>query len=213
MQSYYAARAGEYDSVYQKPERQADLREIEQWLPSVFSGATVLEVACGTGYWTQFIAPVASSVVAIDSAPETFHIAEKRVLASNVMFQVGDAYAPRQDGRNFDAAFAGFWFSHVPLERQREFLGGLNAVLQPGAKVVLLDNLFVAGSSSAIAEQDSVGNTFQSRKLDDGSTHRVLKNFPTDAQLFALLESGLGRSAEYIRWRFYWALVYLVPEL
>ncbi|HEY2560202.1 MAG TPA: class I SAM-dependent methyltransferase [Caldimonas sp.] len=212
MQSYYAARAGEYDSVYQKPERQADLRDIERWLPPVLSGATVLEVACGTGYWTRFIAPVASSVVAVDSAPETLRIAGQRVLASNVAFQVGDAYALRSDGPTFNAAFAGFWFSHVPLERQREFLGGLNAVLQPGAKVVLLDNLFVEGSSSAIADQDGTGNTYQSRKLDDGSTHRVLKNFPTDTQLFALLDSGLGRSAEYIRWRFYWALVYLVPE-
>ncbi len=213
MQSYYAARAGEYDSVYQKPERQADLREIERWLPAVLFGATVLEVACGTGYWTQFIAPVASSIVAIDSASETLAIAERRVLASNVEFQVGDAYALRPDSRGFDAAFAGFWFSHVPLARRREFLGGLNAVLRPGAKVVLLDNLFVAGSSSAIAEQDGSGNTYQSRTLNDGSTHRVLKNFPAEAQLFALLESGLGRSAEYIRWRFYWALVYLVPEL
>ena len=31
---YYAARAGEYDRIYAKPERQADLRAIEKWLPS-----------------------------------------------------------------------------------------------------------------------------------------------------------------------------------
>jgi demethylmenaquinone methyltransferase/2-methoxy-6-polyprenyl-1,4-benzoquinol methylase len=31
MQDYYAARAREYDEVYRKPERQADLREIERW--------------------------------------------------------------------------------------------------------------------------------------------------------------------------------------
>ena len=186
MQSYYAARAGEYDRVYQKKERQSDLRQIEQWLPSLLSGATVLEVACGTGYWTQFIAPVASVVVAIDSAPETLQIAQQRVNAANVAFQVGDAYAPGETGRSFDAAFAGFWFSHVPLERQREFLAGLNAALTAGARVVLLDNLLVEGSSSAIAEQDGNGNTYQYRKLSNGSTHRVLKNFPTEAQLHAL---------------------------
>ena len=55
MQSYYAARAGEYDAVYEKPERQADLRQIEQWLPSALYGERLLEVACGTGYWTQFL--------------------------------------------------------------------------------------------------------------------------------------------------------------
>ena len=163
MQSYYAARAGEYDGVYQKPERQADLRQIEQWLPSVLSGKTVLEVACGTGYWTQFIAPVASSVVAIDSAPETLRIAERRVPSGNVLFQVGDAYALAQGSRRFSAAFAGFWFSHVPLERQREFLRGLNSALEPGAKVVLLDN-----RSSKAALRRSPGETPTATRTNPG---------------------------------------------
>jgi ubiquinone/menaquinone biosynthesis C-methylase UbiE len=213
LQSYYAARALEYDRVYQKPERQSDLRQIETWLPSVLSGATVLEVACGTGYWTQFFAPVASAVSAIDSSPETLAIARERVAAPHVQFQIGDAYALAHLRGSFSAAFAGFWFSHVPLERQREFLRGLNAVLQPGARVILLDNLFVEGSSSAISEQDSSGNTYQRRSLADGSTHRVLKNFPTEAHLHALAEEGFGESAVCRKWQFYWAFEYLVPEL
>ena len=213
MQTYYAARACEYESVYQKPERQADLRQIKQWLPSLVSGATVLEIACGTCYWTRYIAPVASAVVAIDSAPETLRIAEQRVNSANVLFQVGDAYALTGTGRAFNAAFAGFWFSHVPLERQREFLAGLNAALTPGARVVLLDNLYVEGSSSAIAEQDGHGNTYQYRRLNDGSMHRVLKNFPTEAQLHALAEEGLGKLPAYRRWQYYWAFEYRVAEL
>jgi demethylmenaquinone methyltransferase/2-methoxy-6-polyprenyl-1,4-benzoquinol methylase len=212
MQSYYAARAREYDRVYLKPERQSDLRQIEQWLPSVMAAATVLEVACGTGYWTRFIAPVASAVVAIDSAPETLEIARRRVPAIHTEFHIGDAYALPRFGRSFNAAFAGFWFSHVPLERQREFLMGLNAALAPGARVVLLDNLFVAGSSSDVSEQDANGNTYQNRSLSDGSTHRVLKNFPSEAQLHALVEAGVGASPWYRRWQYYWAFEYRVPQ-
>ena len=211
MQSYYAARAGEYDSVYEKPERQADLRQIEEWLPSVLSGRRVLEVACGTGYWTQFLAPAASSIIAVDSSAETLRIAKQRVPQSTVLFKVGDAYALQNHGHLFSAAFAGFWFSHVPLERQCEFLRGLNEMLEPGAKVVLLDNRFVEGSSSAISERDAAGNTYQSRKLSDGSAHRVLKNFPTEAHLLALIEGGLGQSAVYTCWPFFWALEYRVP--
>lgn len=211
LESYYAARAREYDTVYAKPERQADLRQIERWLPARLSGEAVLEVACGTGYWTRFIAPAAASVLAIDSAAETLRIAEQRVAAANVAFRLGDAYALPAQSPGFSAAFAGFWFSHVPLDRQREFLLGLNAALRAGALVVLLDNLFVAGSSSAISEQDADGNTYQSRKLDDGSTHRVLKNFPTEAQLRALAVTGLGESVSYRTWRYYWAFEYRVP--
>jgi demethylmenaquinone methyltransferase/2-methoxy-6-polyprenyl-1,4-benzoquinol methylase len=211
LQSYYATRAGEYDAIYRKPERQADLRAIEQWLPCVLRGRRVLEIACGTGYWTQFLAPAASSVAAIDSAKETLRIARDRVRQDNVAFAVGDAYAPRQHGRSFDAAFAGFWFSHVPLERRVEFLDALNAALEPGATVVLLDNRFVEGSSTAIAEQDEAGNTYQSRRLGDGSTHRVLKNFPSEAELRALMAAGLGQAFRYTAWTYFWAFEYRVP--
>ena len=77
--AYYSARAPEYDRVYTKPERQSDLRAMQQWLPAQLSGRRILEVACGTGYWTQFVAPVARSIVAIDAAPEPLEIARTRV--------------------------------------------------------------------------------------------------------------------------------------
>lgn len=211
MQSYYASRAREYDTVYTKPERQSDLRKIEKWLPSVLRGRRVLEIACGTGYWTQFLAPVAASIVAIDSAEETLRIARERVASATVSFAVADAYAPGRAGGAFDAAFAGFWFSHVPNERQVEFLAALNAALEPGAKVVFLDNLFVEGSSSPISEQDGRGNTYQSRSLSDGSLHRVLKNFPSEAHLRALVAAGLGGSPRYTCWSYFWAFEYRVP--
>jgi demethylmenaquinone methyltransferase/2-methoxy-6-polyprenyl-1,4-benzoquinol methylase len=212
IQSYYASRAGEYDAIYRKPERQPDLREIEQWLPALLRARRILEIACGTGYWTQFLAPVASSIVAIDSAEETLRIARERVASTNVSFAIGDAYAPGLAGGPFDAAFAGFWLSHVPHERQVEFLTALNAALEPGARVVLLANLFVAGSSSPISEQDERGNTYQSRRLGDGSVHRVLKNFPSETELHALVADGLGRSPRYTRWSYYWAFEYCVPQ-
>jgi ubiquinone/menaquinone biosynthesis C-methylase UbiE len=207
MQSYYAARAPEYDNVYLKPERQADLQRLRDWLPPIFAHARVLEVACGTGYWTQFIAPTAAEVVAIDTSPETLAIAGKRVARSNVRFLVGDAYCLPTNPGGFDAAFAGFWFSHIPKRRQLAFLAGLGRVLDPGATVVLLDNLYVAGSSHPIAERDAEGNTYQSRALGDGSTHRVLKNFPSESELNALVD-GLGSRAIFTCFEYYWAFRY-----
>jgi demethylmenaquinone methyltransferase/2-methoxy-6-polyprenyl-1,4-benzoquinol methylase len=211
MQSYYATRAPEYDNVYLKPERQHDLREIESWLPPIFSNATVLEVACGTGYWTQFIALTAARIVAIDASSETMDIARDRVPASKAKFLVGDAYHLPQNLGKFNAAFAGFWFSHVPKARRREFLHGLNTLLVSGAKVVLLDNLYVEGSSSPITETDTDGNTYQARKLKDNSTHRVLKNFPSEAELQASL-SGLGKLGTLTTWQHFWAFEYVATE-
>ena len=92
LRSYYRSRASEYDQVYLKPERQADLRAIERWLPGKFADATVLEIACGTGYWTRFIAQSAANVVAVDTSPETMRIAGGRVPSGKVQFLVADAY-------------------------------------------------------------------------------------------------------------------------
>ena len=207
MHSYYAARAPEYDRVYLKPERQPDLRAIEAWLPPIFGNARVLEIACGTGYWTQFMARAAAHIVALDLAIETLLIARSRLPANRVNFCVGDAYdLPLRPGC-FEAAFAGFWFSHVPKARRREFLAGLGARLKPGAKVVLLDNRFVEGSSSPITEQDADGNTYQTRILADRSVHRILKNFPSESEMQAML-AGIGEKGHLTRWQYFWAFEY-----
>jgi ubiquinone/menaquinone biosynthesis C-methylase UbiE len=139
LQRYYADRAAEYDLVYERPERQADLAALRAWLPGRFTGAHVLEVACGTGYWTQYVASAAAEVLALDLAPEMLALARSRPANVPVRFLVADAYRLPRGLGGFDAALAAFWFSHVPLARRREFLGGLAAALTPGARVVLAD--------------------------------------------------------------------------
>jgi ubiquinone/menaquinone biosynthesis C-methylase UbiE len=207
MHDYYAARAREYDQIYLKPERQSDLREIERWVPEVLSGRSVLEVACGTGYWTQILAPRCDSVVAIDASPETLLIAQSRVSPDRTHFLLGDAYDLPVASARFNGAFAGFWWSHVPRARINEFLRGFHAALTPGAKVVLLDNRFVPGSSTPISEADGEGNTYQVRSLSDGSSYRVLKNFPSRQELFESV-TGLVSEVNYHEWQSYWALEY-----
>lgn len=206
MQDYYAARAKKYDQVYNKPERQSDLRHMEAWLPKALTGRNVLELACGTGYWTQFYAPAARQVVGIDSSRETLDIAQARIPA-NVQLLEGDAYHLPPLDISFDACFAGFWWSHIPLQRIPAFLESLHASLQPGAKVIFMDNRFVQGSSTPISERTEEGNTYQQRSLDDGSIHRVLKNFPNADELLRNIEP-YSNEASYRQWPYFWALEY-----
>jgi ubiquinone/menaquinone biosynthesis C-methylase UbiE len=209
IHDYYASRAPEYDRVYLKPERQADLAEIRRWLPTLFAGKSLLEIACGTGYWTQYIAPVASTVLAIDASPETLQIARTRVQPDQAEFVTGDAYHLPAAAHGFQSAFAGFWFSHIPKDRIREFLTHLHQALVPGAKVVFLDNRFVEGSSTPISERDELGNTYQTRLLDDGSRHQVLKNFPSQSELRHAIE-GIGVNYRLHEWPYFWAIEYAV---
>src|SRR6202043_371464 len=66
LAEYYQQRAAEYDAVYAKPERQQDLAQLKELLPPLVAGRHVLEIAAGTGYWTQVIAPAAASITATD---------------------------------------------------------------------------------------------------------------------------------------------------
>jgi len=206
LEAYYARRAAEYERIYAKPERQADLALLRARIAALFSGRSVLEVACGTGYWTAVIAPQAKAITAIDAAEETLAIARsKQYPAGRVEFMQGDAYA-LPDGRH-DALFAGFWWSHVPLARLDAFLAGAARAVAPGAVVAFLENRYVEGSSTPLSRRDAEGNTYQTRKLDDGSTHEVLKNFPSERELVERASRyGQQPSVEWLE--YYWLLTY-----
>lgn len=210
MADYYARRAATYERIYFKPERQADLRAMESAMVEPFAGRRVLEIACGTGWWTAHGAQRAASWLATDLNPETMAVARHKPMPASVQFATVDAYTFAELGvQTFDAAFAGCWWSHVPLQRLPVWLDTLHARLEPGSRVVMLDNLYVPGSSTPISRTDEAGNTYQSRPLDDGSVHEVLKNFPTPEQAFSML----GPRAIEPRWTaygHYWVLSYLL---
>jgi ubiquinone/menaquinone biosynthesis C-methylase UbiE len=208
MQAYYAQRAAIYERVYFKPERQTDLRAMEAWLPTVFEGRQVLEIACGTGWWTPHGARDARAWLATDLNPGTMAIAKTKTLPASVQFATLDAYSFKELGsQTFDAAFTGCWWSHVPLARLPQWLALLHSRLLPGARVVMLDNSFVQTSSTPITRQDADGNTYQNRSLDDGSVHEVLKNFPTPEAAIAMLGPRAVRP-QWLSWEHYWALSY-----
>ena len=212
MEKYYARRASEYEAIYRKPERQADLARMQVDIPSLFVDRKVLEIACGTGYWTPLIARQAESVVALDYNEETLAIARaKDYPKGNVEFRQGDAYALPAWPRKFTACYAGFWWSHVPLARADAFLTGLQGRLEPGATVAFMDNRYVEGSSTPLSRKDADGNTYQSRRLADGSRHEVLKNFPTAQELRERLGRN-GRDVRYVEYEYYWLATYRITH-
>ena len=208
MRDYYARRAATYERVYFKPERQADLRAMEAWLGAPFAGREVLEIACGTGWWTPHGAREAASWLATDLNPETMALARTKPLPASVRFAEVDAYTLDGLGvQRFSGAFAGCWWSHVPRAQLAPWLERLHARLDGGARVVLLDNSFVPASSTPLSRRDADGNTYQQRTLDDGSVHEVLKNFPTRGEAIARL-GPRARDVEWIDHAHYWILSY-----
>jgi SAM-dependent methyltransferase len=204
---YYRRRAGEYERIYAWPERQADLDVLRKEIPGRLTGRTVLEIACGTGYWTERIARTAKRVVATDVAPEPMAIARAKDYACPVELRSADAYELAPSLGSFDAAFAGFWWSHVPLSRRAGFLHSLHSRLAAGARVVLFDNRYVEGAMHPLVETDAEGNTYQRRRLADGSDNRVLKNFPSEEELRGCF-AGHAATVEYLPLQYYWLVEY-----
>ena len=128
---YYKRRAAYYERGHHKPERQEDLRAMEAWVKRPFAGRQVLELACGTGWWTPHGAHQAESWLATDLNPETMDLARQKEMPSGVRFAKVDAYTLEGLDRSAsnDAVFAGCWWSHVPLTRLAPWLALVHARL------------------------------------------------------------------------------------
>jgi demethylmenaquinone methyltransferase/2-methoxy-6-polyprenyl-1,4-benzoquinol methylase len=209
MEAYYAARAPYYDAVYLKPERRGDIAFLAAYLPARLAGRDVIEIACGTGYWTQHIAPHAARMVAIDLTAEPLELARLRPGIERVTYLRADAYALPDHVGVFDGAFAGLWLSHVPIASRAPFVAGLHRHLQPGARVIVIDNNEVQLNDFPIVETDGDGNTYQLRTLRDGTVHRVLKNFPGEEELRALVDP-FARTLAWRNLENFWLLEYEV---
>jgi SAM-dependent methyltransferase len=206
MLDYYARRAREYDRIYEKPERQADLATLRTALAGAFSGKAVYEVACGTGFWTEVIEPQCSGVFATDHNDEVLVLARARLEGSTkVVFANADAFAPPPAPFPVTAGFAAFWWSHVRRAELRTFLKTFFARLHPGASFIFLDNSYVPGSSTPLCRTDAEGNTFQLRQLTNGERHEVLKNFPDEAEVRAVL-ADLAAELKWTQLGYYWLI-------
>lgn len=205
LQQYYSARANEYEKVYDKPERQADLRVLHTVVPEYFIGRHVLDVACGTGYWTRRIATRAATVVGCDISPEVLTVARAKHPASlPADYVLCDAFALHRVATRVDAALVGFWWSHILRSDLPRFLTGLHGRLPVGSRVMIVDNRYVAGSNWPLSRTDSEGNTFQRRILEDGTEYEVLKNFSSPDEIREAIMSAGGSEPDIRELPYYW---------
>jgi 2-polyprenyl-3-methyl-5-hydroxy-6-metoxy-1,4-benzoquinol methylase len=169
---YYRRRAGEYDATAYGDVVAARAR-IARLVAEMGPSGTVLEIACGTGLWTEALAGLAETVTAIDVAPEAVAIARDRVRSGNVRFEVADVFSWTTAAR-FDVIFFSAWLSHVPASRFEQFWQMLRGLLAAGGRVLFVDE--------HIEDRDKEtylpgGDEVVQRELQDGSRYRIVKNF------------------------------------
>ncbi|MCI4323662.1 MAG: class I SAM-dependent methyltransferase [Thermoplasmata archaeon] len=195
QRSYYRARAQEYDQWWNREGRYdrggvanaqwlLERHEVEQLFDSLPFGHRVLELAPGTGIWTERLARRGLSVTAVDASEEMLAMNRARLglQSTRVDYRVADLFdwTPTLE---FDAAVICFWISHIPRRKIGQFLSGVAQGVRPGGTVFFLDGLRESSSTAIDHHLPSAENEVMVRRLNDGREFRVVKNFWSSGQL------------------------------
>jgi demethylmenaquinone methyltransferase/2-methoxy-6-polyprenyl-1,4-benzoquinol methylase len=203
--AYYRARAAEYDEWFLRQGRYdrgserngtwfAEVEQVRAELRRLDGLGDVLEIASGTGLWTEQLAPRAAAVHCVDASPETVEMNRRRLgaYASRVTYELADVFQWRP-ARRYDTVFFGFWLSHVPSDRFQAFWGLVADALAPGGRIFLVDSL--ANPTSTARDHRAPAGQEEVRRLNDGREFTIVKRFYEPADLERRLRR-LGWSIE-----------------
>ena len=147
---YYSARAPEYDHwFYRLGKYDHGLAFKQQWeyeaqivrdqLHSAAGLSEILEMAPGTGIWTEQLVKIGDQVTALDASREMIAINQAKLASDKVTFIETDLFA-WQPQQQYDMVFFGFWLSHVPSDKLSSFLRKVHQALKPGGRLFFVDS-------------------------------------------------------------------------
>lgn len=209
LRQYYQERAPEYEQIYYRdvPDRRRELDDIAAELEKLAAGKKILELACGTGYWTQVMTKRASSITATDISSEMITQAKKKEYTCPVDFVQADLEDPPFTPGSFDLVILGFWLSHQPKERYDQLFEAMNDMLRTDGQIWMIDNNPPAEPSSPISTgTDRHGNNLKDRFLDNGKQFTIIKNYFTEQDLRRIFTPLY--SIEILTYgKFYWSVL------
>jgi demethylmenaquinone methyltransferase/2-methoxy-6-polyprenyl-1,4-benzoquinol methylase len=190
---YYRARASEYDATSIPPDGPvaASLRRVEAEVAALGIRGRVLELAAGTGQWTERLVASASELTAVDASPEMLRINAEKVGDRRVRYVVSDVFDLVPEP-TWDVVFFSAWLSHVPATHFDAFWDLVAGLLAPGGRAIVVDE-----AAPGLGGEDWVddhGGVVR-RRLSDGSDYRAVKILWEPAELEQRLRS-MGWEAE-----------------
>ena len=109
------------------------------------------------------------------------------------------------DAAGYGAVVAEFCWSRLKREEQDGFLARLRKVAGKDALLVLLDDVYVEGTSNPVARTDAHGTTYEVVTTDEGQRIERPKSYPTDSALRKRLANA-AKEIRIARWEYFWVL-------
>ncbi|HEX9482132.1 MAG TPA: class I SAM-dependent methyltransferase [Solirubrobacteraceae bacterium] len=195
---YYGARAGEYEDWWFRRGRYAhgdgaeaawfeDVERARAALARFAPVGRVLELACGTGLWTEQLAPRAEAITALDSSAEALALARRKVPGANIEWVQGDVFA-WEPAAEYDVCFFAFWLSHVPGELMGAFWDKVARALAPAGRVFLVDSAVNERATAHDHQTPTKGERRETRRLDDGREFQIVKHWFDAPSLQCMIE-------------------------
>jgi SAM-dependent methyltransferase len=213
QRSYYQARAPEYDEWWKRRGRfdrgekqllewQSQVAVVDDALASFGATGSVLELAGGTGWWTERLARTADRFTVVDSSPEVLALNQGRVERSDVNYVVADLFDWPGDS-HYDVVFFSFWLSHVPRSRFGEFWSLVASWLTPSGRAFLIDNRNDPQPRTPVKDPFVIkyDTDLHLRRLRDGSEYWVVSVMYEPGELQSLIEAeGWKAEIQSTRW-------------
>jgi hypothetical protein len=105
----------------------------------------------------------------------------------------------------YGAVVAEFCWSRLKREEQDGFLAKLRKAAGKDALLVLLDDVYVEGTSNPVARTDAHGTTYEVVTTDEGQRVERPKSYPTDSALRKRLANA-AKEIRIARWEYFWVL-------
>ena len=141
-------------------------------------GGSILELACGTGWWTKLLVDHCRRLTAVDSSPEVIALNRAKVDDDRVEYIEADIFAWEPESL-YDFVFFGFWVSHVPDSHMERFLGLVERSLVAGGRVFFVDTL----NPSALDRVPPTKENTALRHLSDGREYEIVKVYYDPVEL------------------------------
>ena len=175
--AYYRARAQEYDETTWVGGEPIDaLAHAAQLLGAMGPFEQILELACGTGTWTQILTAIGREVTALDASPEMLDLARQKTATAPVNYQQADLFQ-WESSLPYDLVFFANWLSHIPPDMLDPFLAKMCLAVKSGGQVVIVDQYAAMDEDRDLARKGAGGQIYAERPLLNGQTFTIVKVF------------------------------------